>query len=148
MLICHWARGPAISDLPLDHVDFKNEIHMLIGSDQTHLIQPIETRRDPNGKNIPFATRSYFGWSLSGPVPMMEIEKVAKAPKINLESEKCSYVFHTGFNNKRQNGGLRSDSMSQNTGRSSVQRPQVKSVPNIEKRDVVPRHTKIIYSNC
>ena len=53
-------------------------------------------------------------------------------------------MFHTGFNNKRQNGGLRSDSMSQNTGRSSVQRPQAKSVPNIEKH-VVPRHTKIIY---
>ena len=57
-----------LSDISLDHVDYDNEIHMLIGSDQPHLIRPYEVRSDSNDENTPFATRSYFGWSLTGPV--------------------------------------------------------------------------------
>ena len=59
---------PHLSGLPLDcgRVD---RVDIIIGCDNAHLLTPYEVRREPSGKNEPYATRSYFGWALCGPVP-------------------------------------------------------------------------------
>ena len=126
-----------LSDLPLDHVDYDNEIHMLIGNDQANLTQPYETRCDQNGKNVPFATRSYFGWSLSGPVPMQTYTPVSEMSSTCLDKEMC---VTNSYKMKRQHHNVNTISVLQHKRQASVRRPQVKPVCNLEKHSrFIPR---------
>ena len=66
---------PYLADLPLPCVGRAVEIDILIGMDNAHVQIPLEVRTGP-ASNLPYATRSVFGWSLCGPVP-----GVSGAPK-------------------------------------------------------------------
>ena len=54
----------------LPFIKFGNDlkISMLIGMDNAHLIVPYEVKRSPDGSNCPYATLTFFGWTLNGPV--------------------------------------------------------------------------------
>ena len=60
---------PYLADLPLGHVTQQVKADLLIGNDHADLLVPYDVRCNPAGGNHPYATRSYFGWSLAGPVP-------------------------------------------------------------------------------
>ena len=58
---------PHLQNIPLmQRNDVK--VSLLLGMDNAHLIVPYETKRDPEGRNQPYATLTYFGWALGGPV--------------------------------------------------------------------------------
>ena len=57
---------PHLSDLPLNNGGKLVKADILIGMDNGHLMIPYEVRCNPNGNNEPYATRTYFGWALSG----------------------------------------------------------------------------------
>ncbi len=59
---------PHLSDLPLNNGGKLVKADILIGMDNGHLMIPYEVRCNPNGNNESYATRTYFGWALSGPV--------------------------------------------------------------------------------
>ena len=59
---------PHLSDLPLNNGGKLVKADMLIGMDNGHLMIPYEVRCNPNGNNEPYATRTYFGWALRGPM--------------------------------------------------------------------------------
>ena len=54
----------------LSHTSHDVTVDILIGSDHASLLQPLEVKADPLNGNVPFATRSFLGWALSGPVPL------------------------------------------------------------------------------
>ena len=60
---------PYLSDLPLDHATQHIKADLLIGNDHADLLLPLDIRSNPDGGNHPYATLSYFGWALAGPVP-------------------------------------------------------------------------------
>ena len=59
---------PHLADLPLNPDQSNMKVNIIIGLDNAHLLVPYETRTDPNGGNKPFATRTFFGWAIGGPV--------------------------------------------------------------------------------
>ena len=60
---------PHLHDLPILHCNGPDKSDILIGMDHAHLLVSYEVRSNPSGKNEPYATRTFFGWSLSGPLP-------------------------------------------------------------------------------
>ena len=59
---------PHLRDLSLNYRDADIQASIIIGNDNAHLMIPYEVCSNPDGKNEPYATRTYFGWALSGPV--------------------------------------------------------------------------------
>ena len=55
--------------LPLPNVGKHVKADILIGMDNAHLLMPYDVKSDPSSINVPYATRTYFGWALSGPIP-------------------------------------------------------------------------------
>ena len=62
------SKYPHLSDLPITPVDQGSPVEVLIGMDNSHLILPLEVRRNPRSLKDPYATRSVFGWALNGRV--------------------------------------------------------------------------------
>ena len=59
---------PHLADLPLTNEGKFVKADILIGMDNGHLMVPYDVRCNLEGNNEPYATRTYFGWALSGPV--------------------------------------------------------------------------------
>ena len=59
---------PYLSDLPLSYVDRDVQVALLIGMDNGYAQIPLEVRKGSTS-DLPYATRTLFGWSLCGPVP-------------------------------------------------------------------------------
>ena len=59
---------PHLRHFPVNYRDADIQANIIIGNDNAHLMIPCEVRSNPDGNNEPYATCTYFGWSLSGPV--------------------------------------------------------------------------------
>ena len=81
------SRYPHLSGLPLDHGTMSTQVDILIGMDNSHLLVPYEVRCNPKGKNEPFASRTYLGWALSGPVPGSSTQVVSHFVHTELEQQ-------------------------------------------------------------
>ena len=81
------SRYPHLSWLPLDHGTTSTQVYILIGMDNSHLLVPYEVRCNPKGKNEPFASRTYLGWALSGPVPGSSTQVVSHFVQTELVRE-------------------------------------------------------------
>ena len=57
-----------LRDLPLTTFGSGVQASMIIGMDNAHLLVPYGVRANPQRRNEPYATLTYFGWGLSGPV--------------------------------------------------------------------------------
>lgn len=62
------SKYPHLHDIPISNDPSVMKADILIGMDNAHLLVPYEVKSNPSAKNEPFATRTYFGWALSGPV--------------------------------------------------------------------------------
>ena len=57
-----------LHDVPIPNDQNVMKADILTGMINVHLLVPYEVKSSPNGRNEPFATRSYFGWALSKPI--------------------------------------------------------------------------------
>ena len=51
------------------------------------MIPPYEVRSNPEGKNEPYATRTYFGWALIGPVGGKRVQVYSHVLLTTLEEQ-------------------------------------------------------------
>ena len=59
---------PYLRGLPLVVAGQDIKADIILGMDNAHVLRPIDIRCDSTRPNSPYATRTYFGWSLNGPV--------------------------------------------------------------------------------
>ena len=60
---------PFLDGLPIVHHSSGQKAHILIGLDNPGLLMPLEVKKDPMKVSQVYATKSYFGWHLSGILP-------------------------------------------------------------------------------
>ena len=57
---------PHLTDVPIAPVCRNSPVEVLIGMDNSHLIAPLEVRRNPRCMKDPYATKTVLGWALNG----------------------------------------------------------------------------------
>ena len=57
---------PHLTDVPIAPVCRDSPVEVLIGMDNSHLIAPLEVRRNPRCMKDPYATKTVLGWALNG----------------------------------------------------------------------------------
>ena len=65
-LVVDTEQYPHLLGVPLKSAGQCDNADLLIGMDNTHLLMPLEIRRNDKFVNEPYAVRSYCGWSLHG----------------------------------------------------------------------------------
>ena len=78
---------PYLEGIPLPRVSLGTKADMIIGMDNSHLLAPLDVRRDPLSQNLPYATRTVLGWSLNGPVPGSQSEVISQFVTIHDQVE-------------------------------------------------------------
>ena len=99
---------PHLADLPLTNEGKFVKADILIGMDNGHLMVPYELRCNQNGNNEPYATLTYFGWALSGPVTDSSRHVFTNCIQTRIEQQ-VGYLPHVESSSEHSRAISRSD---------------------------------------
>ncbi|XP_076032233.1 uncharacterized protein LOC143020014 [Oratosquilla oratoria] len=102
---------PYLKGIPLNTSQV-SEPDILIGMDNAWLLKPLEVRGGSGGnKHQPYATRTYFGWSVNGPIGTDLLKKgyAEYVPEVDLKRDdgKVWYLPHHAVTSETKPGKVR-----------------------------------------